>query len=58
MEGSERNVQILQALSDDSEMAPKLKGTAGPTYVDAVALSSWLPCFGLALTELREEMAH
>ena len=40
------------------EMAPKLKGAAGPTSVDAVALSSWLLSFGLASIELREEMAH
>ena len=39
-------------------MAPKLKVAAGPTSVDAVALSSWLLSFGLASIELREEMAH
>ena len=34
-----------------------MKGATGPTSVDAVALSSWLLCFGLGRTELREEMA-
>ena len=39
-------------------MAPKLKEAAGLTTVDAVALSSWLLCFGSTLTKLREEMAQ
>ena len=43
---------------DISEMAPKLKGAADPTSVDAVALSSWLLCFGLESTESRREMSH
>ena len=40
------------------EKAPKLKGAAGPTSVDALVLTSWLLCFGFASIELREEMAH
>ena len=39
-------------------MAPKLKRAAGSTSVGAVAISSWLLCFGMASTELRDEMAH
>ena len=53
------NVLGLDITADDvTEMASKLKGAAGPTFVDAVALSSWLLCFSLASQELKEEMAH
>ena len=49
----------LDITGDDvAEMALKLKGATGPTSVDAVTLSSWILCFGLASKELREEMAH
>eukprot|EP00957_Ditylum_brightwellii_P162832 12399607-Ditylum_brightwellii.AAC.1 len=39
-------------------MASKMRGSAGPLGLEAVALSNWLLRFGVASEELREEMAQ